>query len=190
MDIRLDFLEEGYFYHIYNRGINGCSIFKHDDNKIFFLKKLKEYLCPYAEIYAYCLMFNHYHLLIRIKEFDDKLKLAHSKGLHSQQCIVSKQIGKLMSSYTQAYNKKYERTGALLEKPFKRKRILSEEYMKQAIVYIHKNAPDMENYIFSSYKSILSQSPTYLEREKVLSLFENEDNFKYCHTLKNLYTFD
>ncbi|ATA72912.1 transposase [Capnocytophaga canis] len=191
MDIRVDFLESGYFYHIYNRGINSCVIFKDDNDKYFFLKRLKEYLLDYVDFYAYCLMSNHYHLILRIKNNITLTPLKPKMGLHSQQSIVSKQIGKLMSSYTQAFNKKYHRHGALLEKPFKRKRIISEEYLRQAIVYVHRNSLDinnkMEDYLFSSYPTILSTAITDIKRREVIALFEDVENFVFCHQKESLY---
>lgn len=198
MEIRLDYLEEGYFYHIYNRGINSCLIFNDNKDKIFFLKKLKEYVYPYAEIYAYCLMSNHYHFIIKVREFSEQIlcqnNIQNKKGLHAPQSVISKQLGKLMSSYTQAYNKRYQRHGALLEKPFKRKRITDEEYLKQAIVYVHRNPilenKNLENINFCSYKNITSIASTSLEREKVIALFGNLENFIYCHQKESLYQID
>ena len=194
MDIRLDFLEEGYFYHIYNRGINGCRIFKDDKDQQFFCKKMKEYLSDYLEVYAYCLMPNHYHLVVKVKEFVTLTNSNKEVGLHCDKCIASKQLGKLMSSYTQAFNKRYERHGALLEKPFKRKRITENEYLEQVIVYVNRNPLDIdeniEEYLYSSYKSILSSAPTSIQREEVLSLFAGIENFKYCHSKESLYRFE
>ena len=180
MNIRHDFLEPNYFYHIYNRGINGCVIFNDDENKKYFLRKIKEYLIDSVEVYAYCLMPNHFHLVIKIKE--------------NITTDVSKQIGKLISSYTQAFNNRYNRHGSLFERPFKRKRILDENYLKQVIVYVNRNSLDMqqkvEEYKFSSYKSVLSLSPTSVARKEVLLLFEGVENFKYCHTKESLNQFE
>ncbi len=130
-----------------------------------------------AEVYAYCLMPNYFHFLVKIKseseiksfvkvqKFD---KTIAGKGLHSLDSIISKQMGKFISSYTQAYNKVTNRHGALMESPFKRKRINSEEYLKNLIVYIHLNPLDIginfKDYTFSSYKKVLSDAKTNLKR--------------------------
>lgn len=227
MDIRLDSLESGYFFHIYNRGINGCKVFENDDNRFFFLKKAKQYLLPVAEVYAYCLMPNHFHFLLYIKDDLDgfakeqvqiqdsfakvlnfgkapnceapkfrktstKIKQAEH-GLHSEKSIASKQIGKLISSYTQAYNKYHNRHGALFERPFKRKRIQTEEYLRQSIVYIHKNVLElginMDSYDFSSYKSLVSDMKTAVSKDKVIELFGGKSNFKYVHQAESSYEF-
>lgn len=150
MEIRLDTLENGYFYHIFNRGINGCKIFENDDNRLFFLRKAKEYLTSVADIYAYCLMPNHFHFILRIKDdFSENFaKVSNfdkveTTGLHSEKSIASKQIAKLISSYTQAFNKYHNRHGSLFERPFKRRRIENEEYLRKAIVYVHRNVSEL-----------------------------------------------
>ena len=65
---RTDTLKPGAYYHIYNCGINSENIFRDTNDHIFFLKLLKKYINPIADIYAWCLMKNHFHLLIRIKD--------------------------------------------------------------------------------------------------------------------------
>lgn len=55
------------FYHIYNRGNNKEKIFYKDSNYIFFLQKFDSYLSPYLDLYSYCLLPNHFHLLIKTK---------------------------------------------------------------------------------------------------------------------------
>ena len=114
MEIRRDHLEPEFFYHIYNRGINSEDVYKNKDNYLYFLKKAKEFLLPVADMYAYCLMKNHFHLLVRIKPevelktfFDSQNKNTkiRAEGIHALHSIVSKQFAKLMSSYTQGFNK-------------------------------------------------------------------------------------
>ena len=197
MDIRLDNLEPGFFYHIFNRGINGGEVFLNDDNRLFFLQKVSLYLLPVAEIYAYCLMPNHFHFVIRIKEWTENNfakvpnfgKVEHD--LHAEKSIASKQFAKLISSYTQAFNKYHNRHGNLFERPFKRKRITSEDYLRKAIVYIHRNpinmGENMEEYRFSSYRRIISESKTAVQADEVLTLFGTVDNFKYLHRVENDY---
>ncbi len=58
----------GEYYHIYNRGNNREDIFLEDKNYFYFLDLFKKYISPLADLYAYCLMKNHFHLLIKIKE--------------------------------------------------------------------------------------------------------------------------
>jgi len=159
MDIRSTPIEADCFYHIYNRGINGEIIFKTAKNYLFFLNKLKEYLSNVCDIYAYCLMPNHFHLLVRIKnnkylsEITNHQNKELEKGLHASQNIFSKQFAKVFNSYSQAFNKENNRHGSLIESPFKRKLITSEDYLRKCIIYIHQNPShgDFKNYKYSSY---------------------------------------
>ena len=66
--MEIDEIDEGYFYHIYNRGNNSEKIFFSEENYAYFLKLLTKYIFPVADIYAYCLLNNHFHILVRIKE--------------------------------------------------------------------------------------------------------------------------
>ena len=194
MNIRNEILEPDSFYHIYNRGINSCKIFDSEENYLFFLEKFSKYMNGVADVYAYCLMPNHFHFLVKIKSeseiktfikvlnFD---KVNSGKGLHSFDSLISKQMGKFISSYSQAYNKVTNRHGALMESPFKRKRIDSKEYLKNLIIYIHLNPLDLkksfENYMFSSYKTVLSEAKTNLKRQETIILFDDIENLIYCH---------
>lgn len=195
-DIRTTPIEADHFYHIYNRGINGENIFKSDHNYLFFFNKISEFLVAVCDVYAYCLMSNHFHLLIKIKS-DDELESFtkvqnpnadfNVKGLHSPQNIFSKQFARIFNSYSQAFNKENNRHGALIESPFKRKAITSDEYLINTIVYIHQNpqnhsvVDDFSKYNFSSYQSILSNSKTLLKRDEVIELFDDKENFILSH---------
>ncbi|MDV2448988.1 transposase [Elizabethkingia anophelis] len=201
-DIRTLPIEPDKFYHIYNRGVNGNVIFKTESNYHFFLKKISENLLTVCDIYAYTLLPNHFHLLVKIKSEErlkslvkvpnlDKADLVEIKGLHSPQNIFSKQFSKVFNSYSQAFNKMYNRHGALIESPFKRKCIDSEDYLIKTILYIHQNPQnheiinDFKNYTFSSYQSILGDNETFLKRNEVIELFSGKDNFVFCHENKS-----
>lgn len=197
MDIRITSIEADYFFHIYNRGINGEIIFKTERNYQFFLNKLKENLLAVCDIYAYCLMPNHFHLLVKIKDDKDlnEIKIHKEKdfekGLHASQNLFSKQFAKIFNSYSQAFNKENNRHGSLIESPFKRKLITSEEYLRQCIIYIHQNpnSEDFQNYKYSSYKTILSNATTSLKRNEVIEMFEDRENFVICHQKETDYQF-
>lgn len=193
MNNTFDALEPDNFYHIYNRGINSQNIFHSTENYYFFLNKAKEYLIDYVDVYAYCLMSNHYHFVVKIKSQAELLTKIDSfdlikqseHGLHSAKSLVSKQFGTFFNSYTQAFNKENNRHGALFERPFKRLRIKSEDYLLRCIIYVHQNSfsfnTDLSEYAFSSYKSVISNSKTDILREEVRELFGGLENFEYCH---------
>ncbi|WP_227658675.1 hypothetical protein [Flavobacterium haoranii] len=66
--MKLEVLQKDKFYHIYNRGINGCNIFSSNENKSYFLKLVSKYLNHKISILAFCLMDNHFHLVIQVIE--------------------------------------------------------------------------------------------------------------------------
>lgn len=142
---------------------------------------------------------NHFHLLVRIKSDKDldqfaksrKQKHDQEKGLHSSKHLFSKQFSKIFNSYSQAFNKENFRHGSLIESPYKRKLISTEEYLRNCIIYIHQNptGEDFRNHHFSSYKTILSNSPTIVKRNEVIELFEDKENFRFCHNKESDYEF-
>lgn len=186
MDIRNTPIEPDCFYHIFNRGVNGEVIFKSQRNYIFFLKKIKDNLLSVCDLYAYCLMSNHFHFLVKIKSDQELRSIAEVQpetGLHSPQNIFSKRFSNLFNSYSQAFNKENNRHGPLIESPFKRKLITSEKYVRDCIIYIHQNpaSKDFTDYPYSSFKSLTSESITFLKRNEVIELFDSVENFVFCH---------
>lgn len=182
-------LQFGKVYHIFNRGINKDVIYKTRSNYQHFLNLYQEYIDPVADTYAYALLKNHFHFLVRIKELDEifeKLSGAWEpvrlRGLNP-----SRQFSHLFNSYAKAYNKQEKRTGALFERPFKRKMVDNEFYFKNLVVYIHQNpvshriCDDVNNYPWSSYGSKIKVCPTFLSKEIVLGWFDSVGNFKRHH---------
>ena len=174
--MKLETLKKDCFYHIYNRGNNGDDIFKHDENYQYFLQLLDKYLITGISVFAYCLLKNHYHLLIRIEE-------EH----------VTQRLSNLFNAYAKAFNKATARTGSLFEKHFKRIKLHDEAYLRNLIIYIHANPQhhriidDFRNYNFSSYQIILSTSKTTVKRKEVIELFKDVENFEDAHMQKNQY---
>ena len=173
--MKLEVLEKEGYYHIYNRGINGCLIFGNDENKNFFLKQFSKHLSEKISIFAFCLMDNHYHLVIRLNE-DGK--------------IVTQAFSNFFNSYAKAFNKENGRTGSLFEKHFKRIKLNDEEYLKKLILYVHLNPKHhldlkFENYKYSSYPAFISNKETKIDRKEVLKLFGGIENFIFSHNQKN-----
>lgn len=124
-------LESGKYYHIYNRGINSDILFKEIINYEYFLHLYNEHIDPIAETYAWCLMKNHFHFLVRIKE-SDEVKT-------EKKILPSQSFSNLFNAYTKAFNKRYHRHGTLFERPFRRKQIDFDNYFQNVIIYIHNN---------------------------------------------------
>ncbi|MCY1636765.1 hypothetical protein, partial [Marinifilum sp. D737] len=98
--------EEGYLYHVYNRGNNKCKIFFNRDNYLFFLRKFHSNVIPYADILAWCLMPTHFHLMIYVR----------SNEISERKEKLNSSIGKILSSYTRAIQKQENFTGSLFQK--------------------------------------------------------------------------
>jgi putative transposase len=131
------------FYHVYNRGVGRQPIFRETENYRFLLRRVKQYARGLnITIVAYCLMPNHYHLLLR----QDGLEPA---GRFPQ---------RVFNSYTKAFNRRYERTGTLFEGPFKAIHVDRESYLLHLCRYIHANpvrhglVSDLERWPSSNYR--------------------------------------
>jgi putative transposase len=143
-------------YHIYNRGNNSQQLFFEEENYTHFLKLVKKFLSPNCEILAWCLMPNHFHFLIYVNE--KSVQYLPSKNIPIQQ--LSEGIRLLLSSYTKAINKRYNRTGSLFQQKTKSKNVYDGKgnYAVQAFHYIHQNpiksylVKEMHQWEFSSYK--------------------------------------
>lgn len=110
-------------YHIMLRGINKQNIFEDDEDRFKFLEILKHFkgVCKY-DLYGYCLMSNHIHILL--KEREDSVSVA---------------IKRISSSYVLWYNKKYKRSGHLFQERFKSETVNDDEYFIRVLRYIHQN---------------------------------------------------
>jgi len=184
-------LVEDQFYHIFNRGNNHEKIFYKEKNYDYFLEKYNEYLSTYLNTYAFSLMPNHFHFLIKVKNTD---AIASSDGISSQSdeiSDVSKKIGeqfrRFFLSYSQAINKQEGRTGSLFQKNFKRIPVYSPNHLIYLVYYIHVNpqrhriVSDFKKYPHSSYRFFLKQKETKLCRNEVLEWFGSLDQFLTFH---------
>lgn len=101
--------------------------------------------------------------------------------------IPYRHFSHLFNAYSRYLQTRNGRTGNLFERPFKRKQIDSEEYLKRVILYIHNNpvhhgfCTHPLEYPWSSYLSCVSGKPTKLKRVEVLKLFNDTENFKQQH---------
>lgn len=118
--------QPGSLYYVYNRGNNRERIFFKDENYRYFLVKMRQHLLPHAEVLAWCLMPNHYHWLIRIKEEANSTRLTLD-------------LGTFFSSYTRAIQKQEARTGSLFQQQYRLKELTTPEYLLQCFCYIHQN---------------------------------------------------
>jgi REP element-mobilizing transposase RayT len=172
------FLEKGKFYHIYNRGRKGENLFRENENYYHFIRLYEKYVNPIAETYAWVLLGNHFHLLIKTSAKETEKPLF-------------RYFSNFFNAYTKSFNKRYNRYGPLFASPFKRIEITSEKYFKNLVHYIHNNPVHhgfcdcIQDYPWSSYDSLISTKPTSLNRDEVIEFFESIDNFIDFHNKKH-----
>jgi len=183
------------YYHIYNHANGDENLFRSEENYYYFLRQWAKYIEPVASTYAYCLMPNHFHFLIRTKDFEHlKLHLTGFENLsgvasteEKTATLLSKTFSNLFNSYTKAYNKLYDRRGSLFNRPFKRKEITSDTYLSAIIGYIHRNpihhgfCDDLESWPYSSYTAFLTMKNTKLKKDQVLDWFGGKESFREFH---------
>jgi len=183
-------LHENCFYHIYNRGNNGDNIFYKHENYNYFLRKYDQYLSDYLETYAYSLLPNHFHLLVRVKDKVQPIKTGTKTYLEADK-ILSEAFRRFFTSYAKSINEQQGRTGSLFQKNFKRKLVDSEVYFTQLIYYIHANAQnhgiidDFKLYPYSSYGRILLDTQSKLFKKEVLEWFGSKDAYIDYHAQKH-----
>jgi len=171
-------------YHIYNRGNNKQPIFFNDRNYRFFLHKVKNQLSPVCEILCWCLMPNHFHLMV----------YTTGKSCHERSSFGGKpmqelpyRIGVLLSSYSQAINKQNGTIGSLFQQKTKAKCITGSDrdaesdlnasgnYLITCLHYIHQNplkanlVIQLEDWEYSSFQEYIGRD-TYLNSNKTLLL--------------------
>lgn len=167
----------GEFFHLYNRAVGDELLFQSDVDYDHWLDLLKQFLLPLCEIHAYCLLPNHYHLLVKIKEDADAV-------------VFSKKTGDAANAFVKWKNLKYGRKGGLFMTPFKRKMITDEHYLIWCLWYIHRNplhhhySADWQNWKYSSYKAYTSEKPTLINKAFFLDLLGGKELFMKHHTLQ------
>ena len=152
-------------YHIYNQGNNRRPIFFKPENYLFFIRKMREYVLPYGDFLCYCLMPNHFHWLVYVRETELPVPTVGVTQSHADSHVadrvsirsLNESIGILLRSYTRAINKQEDRSGALFREKTKatdgwennflpithpnygKKLLKWENYGLTAFQYIHQN---------------------------------------------------
>lgn len=172
------------FYHVYARGHSRRRIFLDEQDYLYFLVLFERYLAPdsvksrnrrtYPNFYnkveldAYCLMPNHFHLLV----------------YQFQSGELSSFMRSLMTSYSIYFNKKYKRSGALFESRFRASLISDDAYLEHITRYIHLNPRDWRNYEYSSLPYYLQRlEVSWLSPKRILNLFSNPE--AYLHFMED-----
>lgn len=148
-------------YHVILRGNNQESLFYNDLDRIFFLKKLNKYILELnMDLYAYCLMGNHVHLLI-------------GKGNELMPLLIKK----LTCSYVYYFNHKYERTGHLFQGRYKSEPVETVEYFKIVYRYIIKNPEKANICVYYQYRwnsfALIDKKESFINNDYVKKVFES-----------------
>ena len=153
------------YYHIYNRGTNRENIFIEERNYDLFLRLYEKHLLPVTDLCVYCLLRNHFHLLVRVKSEEEILSnkktlkvsapplrdvVQGSSAIHDESLggkplgslksrYVSDQFSNFFNAYAKTINIAYGRTGSLFQHPFGRVPITSTRQFWKVVAYIHQN---------------------------------------------------
>ena len=192
-------LEPVQMYHVWTHANGDDNLFMEDQNYNYFLEKYSYHIEPVAETYAYCLMPNHLHLMVRVrgegevleflrgKKSNPKPNLQGFENLGGFSRVISQQFSNLFNSYTKAFNKFYTRKGSLFIPNFKRKLIDSDNYFGTLIAYIHNN-PVHHGFTVrpgewqhSSWHAYMQKKITKIKREEGMGWFGNKKEFIRIH---------
>jgi REP element-mobilizing transposase RayT len=157
-------------YHVMLRGINRQQIFLDDEDNAVFIGTLRR-ICGLdgIRVYAYCLMGNHAHLILR--EINEPLGTA---------------MRRLGASYVRWYNEKYARTGHLFEDRYRSEPIEDKQRLLHAIRYIHLNpvkaglCAEPNEYLWSSYHEFAAAEPSLIPIGEVLRMVERDQVLSPC----------
>jgi putative transposase len=175
--LKLDLAES--YYHVYARGNSRQEIFLKEDDYLHFLNVFRRYLCdeevknsagiPYEklgdslEVLCYCLMPNHFHLLLYQQEEGAMQRLMRG----------------VMTGYSRYFNTKYKRSGSLFESRYKAALISDQKYLEHITRYIHLNPKSWRNYPYSSIGLYLGgQGADWVKPERILSLFDSSKQYE------------
>ncbi len=179
------------YYHIYNRGNNRENIFVEERNYEHFLNLHFKYIEPIAETFAYCMLRNHFHMLVRVKSEEEIFPKQEQTFRVLKTLKVSdypsKKFSDFFNAYAKAINNAYGRTGSLFQHPFGRVPITTDRQYWNVIAYIHQNpqkhkfVKDFRDWKYSSYGILLSDKPTKLQRDIVLEWFGGRQGYLELH---------
>lgn len=175
-------LEFGKIYHLFYPADNREDIFWVGDDYRNFMELYVHYVRPVANTYAYCLLRNHFHFLVRI------MTKRSFSGAGGRKLSPTKGFLDLFEGYAEAFGHIYQRSAPLFQQPFGRIEVLSEAHFLLLVAYIHRNparhklVSDWEGWPYSSYPALCSEEETFLEREEVLARFGGREAFVAAHS--------
>lgn len=181
------------YYHVYNRGVDKCDIFIDDQDYAVFLGLFKRYLdkrldndsrgriyesfTDSVELVAFCLMPNHFHLLLYQIEYN----------------AITRILRAVCSSYVPYFNKKYKRSGVLFQNCFKAVRVNDHTYLQYLTRYIHRNPYNYRTWEWSSLGYWLGEkSADWVHFQKLNDMSSDkyllyiQDDVDYAYSLNQI----
>ncbi len=176
-------LQPGGFYHVFSRGNGRANLFVEERNYDYFLHLYWRHLGNAVDTFAYCLMPNHFHLLIRVKTGEPP----GAQSVAPRPISASRQFANLFNAYAKAVNKTYGRSGSLFQKPFRRVAVQTHKQLLAVLRYIHRNpqrhgfVTDFRAYPHSSYAALRAETPTHLARTETVGWSGNIVEMEQFH---------
>lgn len=180
-------------YHVFSRAVGDEKVFRDPRNYLFFLERYYDHISPVADTYCFCLLPNHFHCLIRIKDeqtiqkYFEEIKKDKTFQSDLASDFIMERFSNLLNSYVKSLNKVYGRKGGLFMDYMRRVLIESEAQFLHTTFYIHNNpvhhnyCNDLREWIWSSFNQIVGGSVTALLREELLKEFGGLDRFIEYH---------
>ncbi len=175
-------------YHVLSRAVGNEELFLTGENYRFFLSRFDRYISPVADTYCYCLLSNHFHFLVQIKEAASLINwLKKPVDEEKLPVLVMRQFSKLLNSYAKSFNIAQSRKGGLFMDYMRRVKVETDGQLAATAFYIHKNpvhhgyCSSIEEWKWSSYTEILSEQRTKLLRTDLLECFGGITAFKEYH---------
>ena len=181
-------------FHVFNHAVGEEQIFINEQNYYYFLRLFQKHVLPVADVFAYCLMSNHFHFFLQIKSIDfielQMRQVCKKKefGIERATKFVLQQFSNFFNAYTKAINKQQHRMGKLFMEPFKRRWIDHPENFRGIVHYVHVNplhhgfCKKVVEWQFSSYPEIArTTGSTWLKVEEVIKWFGSIEAFIEFH---------
>ena len=181
-------------YHLFNHAVGDERLFRNHENFGFFLKKYALHTYGICDTYAYNLLPNHFHFAVKIKSFEEckthfeKIKqVCFNCSSHDLPDFVMERFSNLCNSYTKAYNKVFERQGALFIDYLKRSEVMNEDCFRNLVNYIHFNAvhhgfcKNPLDWKWSSLHAFLTGKRSRIKRAETLNMFGGLEQFRAAH---------
>lgn len=192
------------FYHIVFKSIDGILLFRDEKDYTVFLERFVQFTGFVFDMWAYCQLSNHVHIIVKIKSHESILTTISLKEESKQTIVMKKllsdssdaylfdatlerQVNSFLVSYANYIKNKYRHQGGLFQKPFKRIQIDTDAYLQMAIIYVHANPVkhkafnNYKAYLHSSYNNIIKCNGLYGAISAVVAFFGGINKFVLLH---------